>query len=201
MAGKSRYGAFTDEELIARSRSGDSAATDFLMDKYKGLVRSRANGWFLPGGGDREDLIQEGMVGLFKALRDYESGKGTSFSTFAGMCISRQLYSAVESSGRKKHQILNDAVYGEEPLSGLAANGADPEQQFISEESGRELEENIRAALSPMEAQVLELYLEGMDCAAIAGHLCREPKAVDNALQRVKGKVRRLIKSEKAVKK
>ena len=187
------YNTFTDEELIARSRSGDSAATDFLMDKYKGLVRSKANGWYLPGGGDREDLIQEGMVGLFKALRDYESGKGASFFTFAGMCITRQLYSAVESSGRKKHQLLNDAVYGDEPLAGLADDGGDPEQQFISKESGRELEENIRAALSPMEAQVLELYLEGMDCTAIAGRLGREPKAVDNALQRVKGKVRRLV--------
>ncbi len=187
------YDTFTDEELIARSRSGDSAATDFLMDKYKGLVRSKANGWFLPGGGDREDLIQEGMVGLFKALRDYESGKGASFFTFAGMCITRQLYSAVESSGRKKHQPLNDAVYGEEPFAGLADDGSDPEQQFISKESGRELEENIRAALSPMEAQVLELYLEGMDCVGIAAHLGREPKAVDNALQRVRGKVKRLV--------
>ncbi len=187
------YNTFTDEELIARSRSGDSAATDFLMDKYKGLVRSKANGWYLPGGGDREDLIQEGMVGLFKALRDYESGKGASFFTFAGMCITRQLYSAVESSGRKKHQLLNDAVYGDEPLAGLADNEGDPEQQFISKESGRELEENIRAALSPMEAQVLELYLEGMDCAGIATRLGREPKAVDNALQRVRGKVKRLV--------
>lgn len=187
------YNTFTDEELIARSRSGDSAATDFLMEKYKSLVRSKAAGWYLPGGGDREDLIQEGMVGLFKALRDYEAGKGASFFTFAGMCITRQLYSAVESSGRKKHQLLNDAVYGDEPLAGLADDGGDPEQQFISKESGRELEENIRSALSPMEAQVLELYLEGMDCTAIAGRLGREPKAVDNALQRVKGKVRRLV--------
>ncbi len=188
------YHTFTDEELIARSRSGDSAATDFLMDKYKGLVRNKANGWYLPGGGDREDLIQEGMVGLFKALRDYEGGKGASFYTFAGMCITRQLYSAVESSGRKKHQLLNDAVYGDEPLAGIADRGGDPEQQFISEESGRELEESIRAALSPMEAQVLEFYLEGMDGAAIAKRLGREPKAVDNALQRVKGKVRRLLR-------
>ncbi len=207
----------TDEELIAISRGGDSAATDFLMEKYKGLVRSKTANLYLPDGGDREDLIQEGMLGLFKALRDYDAGKGTSFATFAGLCITRQLYAAIEAAGRKKHQPLNEAVSydavmmsqrtgtdggdrsdayrtGTGCLAMLASEEEDPEQQYILEESGRELERVIREVLSPLEREVLELYLEDPDYNAIAGKLGKDPKSTDNALQRIKAKVRRLLK-------
>ncbi len=205
-----------DEELIVISRGGDSAATDFLMEKYKGLVRSKASKLYLPDGGDREDLIQEGMLGLFKALRDYDAQKGTSFATFAGLCITRQLYAAIEAAGRKKHQPLNEAVSydavlmsrkeadggerpdayrtGESCLTMLASEEEDPENRYILEESGRELEKDIHEVLSPMEREVLELYLADWDYIAIAEKLGKDPKSTDNALQRIKAKVRRLLK-------
>ncbi len=221
-----RYLNLTDEELIRLSRSGDSAATDFLMEKYKGLVRSKAADLFLPNGGDRDDLLQEGMLGLFKALRDYEQDRETSFSTFANLCVTRQLYTAIEAASRKKHQPLNealsyDAAYAngqqgtaESAGSGgissrsngnaaeregsfldfLASEDTDPEVQYISRESGRRLEEEIWAALSPLEREVLDLYLSDMDYREIAEQLGKDPKAMDNALQRIKSKVRKLLK-------
>ncbi len=221
-----RYLNLTDEELIRLSRSGDSAATDFLMEKYKGLVRSKAADLFLPNGGDRDDLLQEGMLGLFKALRDYDQDRETSFSTFANLCVTRQLYTAIEAASRKKHQPLNealsyDAAYAngqqgtaESAGSGgissrsngnaaeregsfldfLASEDTDPEVQYISRESGRRLEEEIWAALSPLEREVLDLYLSDMDYREIAEQLGKDPKAMDNALQRIKSKVRKLLK-------
>ncbi len=210
------YSNLSDDELIARSRGGDSAATDFLMDKYKGMVRSKAANRYLPNGGDREDLIQEGMLGLFKAVRDYDARKEASFATFADLCVARQLYTAVEAAGRKKHRPLNeavsyDAVMGEgghpaaadiaQGRSGdsesylelLASDTEDPENRYISEESGRQLEKSIWEALSAMERQVLELYLSDLDYVEIAEKLGKDPKSTDNALQRIKAKVRKML--------
>lgn len=211
----------TDEELISLSRGGNSAATDFLMERYKGMVRSRARSLHIAGG-DQDDLIQEGMLGLFRALRDYDAAKGASFATFASLCISRQMYTAIEASGRQKHQPLNEAISydqtsgtggqnsrndqngqragwrnredgGESVLAMLPASEGDPEEQYISEESRQRLEQEIDRSLSPYERQVLNLYLSGMNYTEIAQRLGRDPRSTDNALQRIKSKVRRML--------
>lgn len=213
---RKEYDNCTDEELIELSRGGDSAATDFLMEKYKGLVRSKARLFRLPDG-DADDLIQEGMLGLFKALRDYDAGKNASFATFASLCIARQLGTAVEAAGRKKHQPLNTAVSYDTPvpeegeistrsakgtgststyLELLASEDADPETAYISKESRRNLEENIQEVLSPLEREVLDLYLADLNYVQIAEKLGRDPKSMDNALQRIKAKVRKLLRGE-----
>ena len=156
------------------------------------------------------------MLGLFKALRDYDPEKEASFATFAALCISRQLCTAVEGAGRKKHQVLNTAISYDAELSNgesrtssaegwgqggkntlldlLASEDADPETCYISEESARLLKENIQKVLSPLEREVLDLYLADLDYVQIAGILGKDPKSTDNALQRIKGKVRKIIK-------
>lgn len=213
---RKEYDNCTDEELIELSRGGDFAATEFLMEKYKGLVRSKARLFRLPDG-DADDLIQEGMLGLFKALRDYDAGKNASFATFASLCIARQLGTAVEAAGRKKHQPLNTAVSYDTPvpeegeistrsakgtgststyLELLASEDADPETAYISKESRRNLEENIQEVLSPLEREVLDLYLADLNYVQIAEKLGRDPKSMDNALQRIKAKVRKLLRGE-----
>lgn len=156
-------------------------------------------------GADREDLIQEGMIGLFKAIRDYDSGRDASFYTFADLCISRQMYSAVQAAGRMKHIPLNTyiSLYGEgtgggedeegEVLSALADRGLGPEEQFIDRESVERLEQQIERELSGFEKQVFELYITGMGYSQIAKLLGRDEKSTDNALQRLKGKIRRMI--------
>ena len=198
------YGQVTDEELIDRLRDGDTRITDYIMDKYKNLVRSKAGTMYILGA-DREDLIQEGMIGLFKAIRDYDSGRDASFYTFADLCISRQMYSAVQAAGRMKHIPLNTyiSLYGEgngggeeeegDVLSALADRGLGPEEQFIDRESVERLEQQIERELSGFEKQVFELYITGMGYSQIAKLLGRDEKSTDNALQRLKGKIRRMI--------
>ena len=202
-----KYESLTDEQIIELARDGDHAATDNLMEKYKGLVRSKAKTMYILGG-ETDDLIQEGMMGLFKAVRDYDSGRDASFMTFAQLCISRQLYTAVQASGRKKHLPLNTAIslYTDtlpESESGtdrevsimdtIAASDSDPEEQFILTESLALLEEKIDKGLSPLEKQVLDLYLTGMNYVEIAHVLGREEKSTDNALQRIRTKIRKMI--------
>ena len=186
------YDTCTDEELIARLRAGEREITDYLIDKYKSLVRTRARALYLVGG-DHEDLIQEGMLGLFKAGRDYKPGKEASFATFAGLCIDRQMYSAVASSQRQKHQPLNSFVSLSEPVSEQELRLVDeetPEEIMISRENVIGMHERIKERLSKFEYQVLELYLKGYDYTQIAEKLGKQPKAIDNALQRIRGKVR-----------
>ena len=208
------YESLTDEELIERSRDGESAATDFLMEKYKGLVRQKAKSMFILGG-DTDDLIQEGMLGLFKAVRDYDCGRDASFNTFATLCITRQLYTAVQASGRKKHLPLNTAVSlyassegesdgkqynGNSPgrlMETLAADERmNPEDLLTQEESLRSLEEGIDRILSPLEKQVLELHLTGLGYVEIAHILGRSEKSTDNALQRMRSKIRKLVEAQ-----
>lgn len=186
------YDTCTDEELIARLRAGEREITDYLIDKYKSLVRTRARALYLVGG-DHEDLIQEGMLGLFKAVRDYKTGKEASFATFAGLCIDRQMYSAVASSQRQKHQPLNSFVSLSEPVSEQELRLVDeetPEEIMISRENVIGMHERIKERLSKFEYQVLELYLKGYDYTQIAEKLGKQPKAIDNALQRIRSKVR-----------
>ncbi len=191
------YKDVTDEQLIEQLRGGQTKVMDYLMEKYKNLVRKRANALYLIGG-ETEDLIQEGMIGLFKAVQDYRSDKEVSFYHFAELCVNRQMYTAVEASQRKKHTPLNTYVSldaGQEKESVYLESGnhpqtLNPETLFISQETVRLLLKQANERLSPMERQVLALYLEGMNYHQIAEHMGKTPKAVDNALQRIRGKIR-----------
>ncbi|MDE6016064.1 MAG: RNA polymerase sporulation sigma factor SigH [Acetatifactor sp.] len=199
------YEQSTDEELIHRLREGEEAVMDYICEKYKPLVRSKAKSMFILGG-DNEDLIQEGMLGLFKAVRDYDSGRDASFYTFADLCISRQLYTAVQASQRKKHIPLNTyiSLYGDvgeqdngetrklaESLANLSERN--PEELFLDKERVDYLERTIERELSGFEKQVLDLYMTGMSYTQIAKVLGRDEKAADNALQRLKNKIRKML--------
>lgn len=199
------YSQVTDEELIDRLRGGESAVMDFICDKYKNLVRSKAKSMFILGA-DSEDLIQEGMIGLFKAVRDYDSGRDASFLTFADLCVSRQMYTAVQAAQRQKHMPLNTYVslysnFAKEENEELHElqeqltnkQEADPETLFLDKERVTYLEQTISAELSPFEKQVLDLYMTGMSYSQIARVLGRDEKSTDNALQRLKSKIRKIL--------
>uniref|UniRef100_UPI003FEDBCB0 sigma-70 family RNA polymerase sigma factor n=1 Tax=Roseburia sp. TaxID=2049040 RepID=UPI003FEDBCB0 len=191
------YGDFTDEQLIERLRSGETQIMEYILDKYKPLVRKKANAMYLIGG-ETDDLIQEGMIGLFKAIRDYDAGRETSFFHFAELCISRQLYNAVEASNRKKHAPLNSYVSfyagseeeGQSLLDSLSSGEiGNPEDMIISQENAKQFWKQLRERLSGMEQQVLDEYLSGLNYKQIAQRMGKSPKAIDNALQRIKGKI------------
>lgn len=193
-----KYQNLRDEELIEQLRRGDEKIMDFILDKYKPLVRKKANAMYLIGG-DTDDLIQEGMIGLFKAIRDYNSEKESSFYHFAELCISRQIYTVVEASNRKKHAPLNSYVslYSGTNEEGVVLADAlttgemeNPEQQMIDQENLLSFMEKLKESLSKMERQVLELYLAGLNYQQIAEEMGKSPKSIDNALQRIKAKVR-----------
>lgn len=193
------YDGKTDEELIRQMRAGDKEIVDYLMVKYKNLVRKKANAFFLIGA-DNDDLIQEGMIGLFKAIRDYQEDKEVSFYHFAELCISRQMYTAMEASQRKKHAPLNSYVSlyeetneeGKMPLSEVLQSLTDgnPEDLVIDRENVLAFQEKINERLSKMERQVLVLTLQGLDYQQIAEIMEKPAKSIDNALQRIKGKLR-----------
>lgn len=190
-----RYGQCSDEELIERLRNGESEISDYLMEKYKGTVKKRARAMYLIGG-ETDDLIQEGMIGLFKAVQDYRPDREASFRTFAGLCIDRQLYSAVKNSTRQKHIPLNSYVsLSEEEESGSLEGlwSENPEALVIDRETTGILEKEISRALSPMENKVLDYYLRGYGYVQIAEIMGKTPKSIDNALQRIRGKIRTCI--------
>lgn len=211
MAGKySDYRQCSDDELIDRLRRGEEPIMDYICDKYKNLVRSKAKSMYILGG-DSEDLIQEGMIGLFKAVRDYDCGRDASFYTFADLCISRQMYTAVQASQRLKHAPLNSYVSLDSPgrteedrdkeaqtlaelLSGRT--GGNPEELFLDKERVAYLEEQIAKELSELENQVLDLYITGMSYTQIAKVLGRSDKATENALTRAKQKIRGMLRKE-----
>ena len=187
-----KYDACTDEELIERLRQGETEITDYILEKYKPLVRKYANAMYLIGG-ETDDLIQEGMIGLFKAIRDFCLDKDSSFFHFAGLCIHRQLYSAIEASNRKKHQPLNSYLsFFEQGAEGSIGFTSSPEQLVIEHEVSRDLWNRVNSRLSPMEKQVLQFYLDGNNYMQIAGLMKKSPKSVDNALQRIRQKIRRM---------
>ncbi|MDE5588439.1 MAG: RNA polymerase sporulation sigma factor SigH [Acetatifactor sp.] len=203
----SDYEQYTDDELIDRLRRGEESIMDYIFDKYKNLVRSKAKSMFILGA-DNEDLIQEGMIGLFKAVRDYDMGRDASFYTFAELCISRQMYTAVQASKRQKHLPLNTyvsldsgktAADGDEreemKLKELLADKAElsPEELFLDKERVAYLQKAIEEELSDFEHQVLDLYLTGMSYGQVAKVLGRDEKATDNALQRLKAKIRKML--------
>ncbi len=196
---RAAYSEMTDDELIRQLRAGDSNVVDYLMEKYKYLVRRKANTLFLLGG-DTDDLIQEGMIGLFKAIRDYREEAG-NFYHFAELCVNRQIYTAIEAASRKKHGPLNSYISlsgeeseAEEAFSETGAgNGQNPEQILVDREGMEDFLARIRAHLSPMERTVLDYHLEGMNYRRIAEEMGKPEKSIDNALTRIRGKVQDLL--------
>ncbi len=204
------YVGLKDEELIMLLREGAQEVMDYLMDKYKNLVRRKAKSMYILGA-DTEDLIQEGMIGLFKAVRDYDFGRDASFYTFAELCISRQIYTAVQASGRKKHMPLNTYISfyskvadstGEEgqilELESVleSEKKSNPEERLIDQENVEYIEQIIQSQLSILERQVLDLYMTGMGNVEIAKVLCIDEKSADNALQRSKAKIKKAMKEK-----
>ena len=199
------YSVMTDEKLIELSRDGKDEVMDYLLDKYKGLVRRKARTMFLVGG-DTDDLIQEGMIGLYKAVRDYDVRKEASFLTFANLCIDRQIYSAINASNRKKHSplnsyisfpllnFLNDNVTNELYMDKQNVNHRNPEDLYIDRENAIHIEHMLEKELSAFEYEVLKMYIDGADYIEIAERMDKKPKSIDNAIQRIKKKVK-FIKS------
>lgn len=197
----------SEQELLRRSRAGEAAAEEEMLNRYKNMVRSKAAALYLVGA-DREDLIQEGMIGLFKAIREYDEEKNDSFAAFAGLCITRQMYSAIKSSNTKKNQPLNnyisiDLVQSAEDAeqTGNAAGAYErmelwqknPESSLIDKERTSQLEEALFVNLSKMERQVLAYYTAGFPYQRIAELMNKEPKSVDNALQRIRKKLKTVL--------
>jgi len=189
-----------DLQLVLRARNGSEGARDELMRRYHGFVRLKASSYFLAGG-DAEDLIQEGMIGLFKAIRDFRSDKETSFRSFAELCVTRQIITAIKTATRQKHGPLNNYVSfsrpvgsdddGERVLGDVIPTVAisDPADLVISAERIRALQQHFDAVLSDLETEVLRLYVEGKSYQEIAERLQRHVKSIDNALQRIKKKL------------
>ena len=186
---KAQFDTLPDDKLIELLRAGSSDVEDYLMNKYKNLVRSKARRLYLAGG-DRDDLLQEGMWGLFKAIREYRPERAASFYTFAELCITRQMYSAVSAAKAKKNSVLNDSLSLSDinEMNGGYDDG--PEMLILEQEREKELLKQIRLVLSPLENKVLDNYLEGLDYLQIADILGKSPKSIDNALQRIKKKIR-----------
>jgi RNA polymerase sporulation-specific sigma factor len=179
----------SDEQLIQAARAGNVEALDGLLSRFKPLVKAKAAAYFLSGG-DRDDLIQEGMIGLYKAFLDYAPEKNPIFSAFASLCINRQMLTAIKAAARQKHAPLNDS-YALEDAGNAPETGANPESLLISRESSEDINHFIRENLSPLERDVLMLHMEGLAYTQIAETMGRPPKSVDNTLQRVKKKIAR----------
>ncbi len=188
---KNRFDKYSDEELLEMRKDHDDGITDHLMIKYKNLVRSRAGSMYILGA-DEEDLIQEGMIGLYKAIRDYSSDKDVKFITFASLCVSRQMYTAIQSADRQKNVPLNSyvSIYEEDFQK---EGGANPEEEFLDKERVGQIEEAFEKELSSLERKVLDLHLVGMDYHEIAQILGKTDKSVDNALQRIKTKIKKAL--------
>ncbi len=205
-----KYEDVEDEQLVVLIHdSGLSSegndAVEYIMDKYKAMVLKKASSMYILGA-DKEDLIQEGMIGLFKAVRDYDCGRDASFATFADLCISRQMYSAIKALSRKKHTPLNSyiSLYAtregadqvmELPLEETLESDSKliPEQYVIDRENLKDLEEKIDRELSELERQVLDLYVTGMSIKSISAVLRRDEKSTDNAMQRVRNKLKKYL--------
>lgn len=200
---ENKYESMADEDIIALSRNGDKYAIDYIIDKYKNLVRSRARTYFLIGA-DKEDIVQEGMIGLYKAARDFKKDKHSSFKAFAELCVTRQIITAIKSATRQKHIPLNSYIslnkpfFGEENEQTLLntighKKNTNPEEIVISKEHFSSIEEKMFKILSKFERKVLSLYLDGNGYTEIAKQMGKSEKSIDNALQRIKRKVTKFI--------
>ncbi len=200
-----KYDTIADEQLILEFRKGNSEIMDYLMVKYKSMVRKKARAMYLIGG-ENEDLIQEGMIGLIKAVRDFSPSQGASFASFAELCVSRQMYTAIEASKRKKHMPLNSYISLYEAGEGTDEEKKiplidtiepvvenNPETLYFGREMTEVFVEELKGNLSALENHVLYLHLMGTDYKTIAELLGKSPKAIDNALQRIRGKAEKLL--------
>jgi RNA polymerase sporulation-specific sigma factor len=199
-----------DEELVRRAKLGDADATRRLLTKYQHFVRQKASSYFLAGG-DIDDLVQEGYIGLYKAIRDFCPNKAASFRSFAELCVTRQIITAIKTASRQKHSPLNTYVsfsyspagagHEDRTLADLIPSGrtSDPVQQVISTEELASLTGCLRRLLSPLESRVLRHYLEGLSYEAIAELIEHDTKTVDNALQRIKRKVTLHLESRRVI--
>ncbi len=198
----------SDEDIVTEAKQGSSIALEFLINKYKNFVKAKARSYFLIGA-DREDIIQEGMIGLYKAIRDFKGDKLSSFRAFAELCITRQIITAIKTATRQKHiplnsyVSLNKPIYDEDSdrtlldvLSGTKIT--DPEELMINREEYNDIEFKMGEILSDLEWKVLTLYLEGKSYQEIALELDRHVKSIDNALQRVKRKLERYLEVRKS---
>ncbi len=194
---------YTDEWLAGQAQQGNREAEEHLLDKYKPLVKAKSRTYFIIGA-DNEDIIQEGMIGLYKAIRDYEREKNASFRSFAELCITRQMITAIKAANRQKHQPLNSYVSlnkpvfedeSEETFLDLLQEGEqfNPEVMLIGQENKMVLEHHMVKALSRFEVRVLLLYLQGRSYFEIADLLDKPEKSIDNALQRIKKKLEKFI--------
>ena len=198
-----KYADISDEDIIELSRNGDKYAIDYIIDKYKNLVRARSRTYFLIGA-DREDIVQEGMIGLYKAARDFKKDKHSSFKAFAELCITRQIITAIKCATRQKHIPLNSYISLNKPFFeeeneqtlldtiGQKKN-TNPEEIVISKEHFSSVEDKMFKVLSKFERKVLSYYLDGKGYTEIAKHLGKSEKSIDNALQRIKRKVTKFI--------
>lgn len=197
------WGMLSDEEIAAAACDGNCDATEFLINKYKNFVRAKARSYFLIGA-DREDIIQEGMIGLYKSIRDFRGDKLSSFKAFAELCVTRQIITAIKTATRQKHIPLNSYVSLNKPIFDedsdrtlmdiiSGAKVTNPEELMINREEYGDIEKKMSEILSGLERKVLMLYLEGKSYQEIAQELQRHVKSIDNALQRVKRKLERYL--------
>lgn len=201
---KSDFKLMSDEEVVALAQGGKSEATEYILEKYKSLVKARVRAYFLIGA-DKEDLLQEGMIGLFKAIRDFSVEKQANFAAFAELCATRQIVTAIKTATRQKHTPLNNYIslnkpaYSDESERSLLdsvpyASVSDPEQIVINEEEYNITSERITENLSDFEKSVLSEYLQGKSYNEIAEVQGRSAKSIDNALQRIKRKIETNLK-------
>jgi len=199
------FGIMVDEDIVELAKDGDIGAQEYLINKYKNFVRAKARSYFLIGA-DREDIIQEGMIGLYKAIRDFRCDKLSSFRAFAELCITRQIITAIKTATRQKHIPLNSYVSLNKPIYDEDSDRTlldvisgskitDPEELIISREEFDDIEEKMGEILSSLEWKVLMYYLEGKSYQEIAVDLKRHVKSIDNALQRVKRKLERYLEN------
>lgn len=195
--------AIPDEEMVMRAQAGDGEALEYLLNKYKNFVRSKARSYFLIGA-DHEDIVQEGMIGLYKAIRDFKADKLSSFRAFAELCITRQIITAIKTATRQKHIPLNSYVSLNKPLYDeesdrtlldviIEGRATNPEELIIGQEDLAAIRDKIDEVLSSLEQEVLAAYLDGKSYQEIAENLGRHVKSIDNALQRVKRKLEKFL--------
>jgi len=200
---RDRFGSMTDEEIVRLCHQDDTSAEEFLLNKYKNFVRSKARSYFLIGA-DHEDIVQEGMIGLYKAIRDYKQEKLSSFRAFAELCITRQIITAIKTATRQKHIPLNSYVSLNKPLYDeesdrtlldiiMEGSAGNPEDMIINQENLGNIHQKINEVLSGLEQEVLSAYLDGKSYQEIAESLGRHVKSIDNALQRVKRKLEKYL--------
>ncbi|MBQ3277973.1 MAG: RNA polymerase sporulation sigma factor SigH [Clostridia bacterium] len=200
------YSELSDEEIVVLCHEGDSVAEEYLLNKYKNFVRSKARSYFLIGA-DHEDIVQEGMIGLYKAIRDFQPNKLSSFRAFAELCITRQIITAIKTATRQKHIPLNSYVSLNKPLYDeesdrtlldviMEGRTSNPEELIINREDLGDIHAKISEVLSGLEQEVLSAYLDGKSYQEIAEALGRHVKSIDNALQRVKRKLEKYLEEE-----